>query len=93
VFETALGLPASVGSLDVDRQREIFQEGNTRLFGSASMEVFQESENIDKLLRNYFAREQINNGPGPLTKGMGALTLMQNAVAAAANFAQFNRQS
>lgn len=93
VFETALGLPKSIGLLGVDRQREIFQEANDRVFGSTSMDVFKDPENVDKLLRNFFAREQINNGPGPLTKGMGALTLMENAVAAAANFAQFNRQS
>jgi len=92
VFETALGLPASIGSLDVDRQREIFQDANERVFGSRSMDVFQNPENVDKLLRNFFAQEQINSGPGPLTKGMGALTLMQNAVAAAANFAQFNQR-
>ena len=92
VFETAFGLPASVGTLDVDRQRALFQEANERMFGSKSMEAFKDPESVDKLLRNFFAREQINNGPGPLTKGMGALTLMQNAVTAAASFAQFNRR-
>ncbi len=91
VFETALGLPQSVGSLDLDRQRELFQDATERAFGSPSMDVFKDPENVDKLLRRFFAREQINNGPGPMTRGMGALTLMQNAVAAAANFAQFNR--
>ncbi len=92
VLETALGLPKTIGTLDIDRQREIFQEANERLFGSISLDVFQNPENVDKLLRNFFAREQINNGPGPLTKGMGALTLMQNAVTAAASFAAFNRR-
>ena len=92
VFETAFGLPKSIGTLDVDRQREIFQEANARVFGSKSMDVFKDPENVDKLLRNFFAQEQINNGPGPLTNGMGALTLMQNAVAAQASFAQFNRR-
>ncbi len=91
VFETAFGLPKSIGTLDVDRQRALFQDASARLFGSKSMDVFQDPENVDKLLQNFFAREQINNGPGQLTRGMGALTLMQNAVAAAANFAQFNR--
>jgi len=93
VFETALGLPKSIGTLDIDRQREIFQEANVRLFGSQSLDVFKGPENVDKLLQNFFAREQINNGPGPLTKGMGALTLMQNAVTAAASFAAFNRRN
>ena len=92
VFETALGLPKSIGTLDIDRQREIFQEANARVFGSTSLDVFKDPENVDKLLRNFFAQEQINNGPGPLTKGMGALTLMQNAVTAAASFAAFNRR-
>ncbi len=86
VFETAFGLPKSVGQLDIDRQREIFQEANDRLFGSTSMDVFKDPENIDKLLRNFFAREQINSGPGPLTPGMAALTLMQNAVNAQISF-------
>ncbi|NOR61876.1 MAG: DUF1217 domain-containing protein [Rhodobacteraceae bacterium] len=92
VLETALGLPTTIGTLDIDRQREIFQEANVRLFGSKSLDVFQDPENVDKLLRNFFAQEQISNGPGPLTKGMGALTLMQNAVTAAASFAAFNRR-
>ena len=56
VFESALGLPDTIGSLDVDRQRELFQESTERLFGSKSLEVFQDPENIDKLLRNFFAR-------------------------------------
>lgn len=90
VIETAYGLPASIGTLDIDRQREIFQEATERVFGSISLDVFQDPENVDKLLRNFFAQEQINNGPGPLTKGMSALTLMENAVTAAASFAQFN---
>ncbi len=91
VFETAFGLPKSIGTLDVDRQREIFQNASDRLFGSKSMDVFNDPANVDKLLQNFFAREQINSGPGPLTRGMGALTLMQNAVETAVNFAQFNR--
>ncbi len=92
VLETALGLPSTIGTLDLDRQRALFQEANERVFGSKSLDVFQDPENVDKLLRNFFAQEQINNGPGPLTKGMGALTLMQNAVTAAASFAAFNRR-
>ncbi len=92
VFETALGLPKTIGTLDIDRQRALFQNASARVFGSKSMDVFQDPENVDKLLRNFFAQEQINSGPGPLTKGMGALTLMQNAVAAQASFAQFNRR-
>ncbi len=91
VFETALGLPTSIGSLDIDRQLEIFQEANDRMFGSTSMAAFQDPENVDKLLRNFLVREQISNGPGPLARGMSALTLMQNAVTAAASFSQFNR--
>jgi len=92
VFETAFGLPKSVGTLDIDRQRELFQDANARVFGSRSMDVFKDPENVDKLLRNFFAQEQINNGPGPLTRGTAALTLMQNAVTAAASFAQSNRR-
>jgi len=90
VFETALGLPKSIGLLNVDRQREIFQEANARVFGSKSMDVFKDPANVDKLLQNFFARDQINNGPSALTGGSVALTLMENAVAAQASFSQFN---
>ncbi len=93
VFQTAFNLPKEFGQLDIDRQREILQDANERLVGSSSMAAYQDPENVDKLLRTYFAREQINNGPGPLTPGMSAVTLMQNAVTAAVNFGQFNRNS
>ncbi len=92
VFESAYGLPTSIGTLDIDRQLELFQGANTRLFGSASMDVFKDPENVDKLLQNFFAQEQIKNGPGLQTKGTVALTLMENAVAAQASFARFNQR-
>jgi len=92
VFESAYGLPTSIGTLNIDRQLEVFQDANARLFGSASMDVFKDPENVDKLLQNFFAQEQIKNGPGQQTKGTVALTLMENAVAAQASFAQFNRR-
>jgi hypothetical protein len=90
VFESAYGLPTSIGTLDIDRQLKLFQDATTRQFGSASMDVFKDPENVDKLLLRFFTQEQIKNGPGPQTKGTVALTLMQNAVAAQASFAQFN---
>lgn len=88
VFQTAFNLPQEFGLLNIDRQRQILQDANERLVGSSSMDAYKDPENIDKLLRTFFAREQINNGPGPLTPGMSALTLMQNAVTAAISFNQ-----
>lgn len=77
VFETAFALPTSVGALDIDRQLEIFQEKSEQFFGSSGLEVFQDPENVDTLIRNFLAQSQITNGPTASTKGYAALSLLQ----------------
>lgn len=79
VFETAYGLPASVGALDIDRQLEIFQDKTSQLFGSKGVDVFTDPENVDTLIRNFLAREQIAAGPTSSTPGFAALSLLQSS--------------
>jgi len=79
VFETAFGLPTSVGALDVDRQLEIFKEKSRSLFGSDSLTIFQDQQNVDKLLNDFMVRQQLNSGPTTSTPGYSALSLLQNA--------------
>lgn len=78
VFETAFGMPTSVGALDVDRQLELFKEKSRSLFGSDSLTIFQDPENVDKLLNDFMVRQQLNGGPSSSTPGYSALTLLQN---------------
>ena len=84
VFETAFGLPTSVGALDVERQLELFKEKSRALFGDDSLTIFQDPENIDKLLNDFMVREQLNSGPVASTPGFSALSLLQNSSLGAA---------
>ncbi|PCJ73771.1 MAG: flagellar protein [Rhodobacteraceae bacterium] len=88
VFETAFGLPKSFGLLDVDKQRDIFQDKSRTLFGDSSLAVFKESENVDKMLRTFFARQQISENSGIGAPGATALTLLRNSAAGMASFFQ-----
>ncbi len=88
IFETAFGLPTSIGLLDVDTQRDIFRDKCTKLFGDSSLAVFKEGENIDKMLRTFFIRKQISEGTGESVPGTTALTLLTNSSAAMASFFQ-----
>ncbi|MBL4872251.1 MAG: DUF1217 domain-containing protein [Rhodobacteraceae bacterium] len=88
IFETAFGLPKSFGLLDVDKQRDIFQDKSRKLFGSNSLSVFKEVENIDKMLRTFFARKQISEYSGIGVPGTTALTLLRDSAAGMASFFQ-----
>ncbi len=60
VLETALGLPSSVGGLDLDRQLEIFQDRADAVFGSDSVRQFADPDNLDTLVRVFLARSQLS---------------------------------
>ncbi len=79
VLETAFGLPTSIGALDIERQLEIFKEKANAKFGSESLTVFQDPENIDQILSDYMVRNQLSAGPTTTTNGYAALSLMQNS--------------
>ncbi|WP_424941204.1 DUF1217 domain-containing protein [Aliiroseovarius sp. S253] len=78
VFETALGLPSSFGTIDIDKQLEIFQEKSERYFGSSSVDQFSDPERLDELTRLFLARSQIAQGTAALSSNAIALTLLQN---------------
>jgi len=88
IFETAFGLPKSFGLLDVDKQRNIFRDKSRKLFGNNSLAIFKEGENIDKMLRTFFARKQISENSGAGAPGSTALTLLRNSAAGMASFFQ-----
>ncbi len=88
IFETAFGLPSSFGRLDVDRQRATFQEMSGRMFGSDKVDVFKDEANVEKLLRTFFVRQQLAEGPGAGVRGSTALLLLQNTASGMANLFQ-----
>ena len=79
VFETAFGLPESFGLVDLDRQQETFMERARQTLGTDDLSEIATTENMDKLIRNYLGRAQINSLNAIATPASIALTLLQNA--------------
>jgi len=76
VMEAALGLPASIGIVDLEQQRQIFEDKAQDLLGGKSPSIFSDPEIIDDVLRRFFLQTEIRNGPSNSTPGMAALSVL-----------------
>ncbi|PWK59792.1 DUF1217 domain-containing protein [Roseicyclus mahoneyensis] len=76
VFETAFGLPASIGTLDLDLQLKAFRDGARRLSGSSDFTQFTDPVRVEGLIRSFTLRTEASAGPSPLTPGYSALILL-----------------
>jgi hypothetical protein len=79
VFETVLRLPASVGTLDIDRQLDIFQTRSEALLGTDDPADFADPATRDGLIRRYVLAADSGGAGGPLpsTRAATALQLLQ----------------
>ena len=77
LFETGLGLPSGISSVDLDRQLEYFQDKALRMFGDDSIAQFTDPEKREKLVTAYMARVQINQNAGSYSSASAALQLLQ----------------
>lgn len=59
IFETALGLPSSFGSLDLERQLGVFQDRARRQLGISSLSDLADPDLQDKLIQRYLLRADI----------------------------------
>ncbi|MEZ5796990.1 MAG: DUF1217 domain-containing protein [Paracoccaceae bacterium] len=75
-FQTALGLPASFASLDLDQQLGVLKARAQSVFGSDSVSQFAAPENLDKLVRTYLLRSEITSS-ALVGRGSVALQLLQ----------------
>lgn len=82
LLTTAFGLPASLAQVDIDRQREVFEEKSLKLFGDKSIAALKDPAKVDAVIRRFFLFRQIEAGPGPSTPGSSALTLLQSGAVA-----------
>jgi hypothetical protein len=80
VFETAFGLPRSIGTLDLDQQLSAFRDGAERRFGSSDFAQFTQAERVEDLIRIFTLRSEAALAPAPLTRGFVALSLLQSAL-------------
>jgi hypothetical protein len=78
VFQTALGLPADVISIDLDRQRDIFQERARAAFGTDDVGAIASAARQEDLRRLFLIRSEAATFGG-LSAGQAALTLLQQS--------------
>ncbi len=79
VMQTALGLPSSIASLDIDKQVKIFREKTQAAFGNGEIAQFSDPSNREKLNQLFLARSQISGTSSFSTPASVAVTLLQNA--------------
>lgn len=77
VFETALNVPTSIGSLDLDRQLDIFQTKAEAVFGDADVAQFADPEKMDGLVRRFLLQSEVAATRTATSASAGALALMQ----------------
>ncbi len=78
VFETALGLPASLAQIDLDQQLEAFQDRSEAVFGTTNFGDFSNPENREELLRLFLVRSEAN-ALSAVSSGNIALSLLQSS--------------
>ena len=78
IFETALGLPASFGAIDINQQLTTFREQSERLFGEGEVSQFSDPEKRDELVRVFLARSDIISNSASFSPSSAALTLLQS---------------
>ncbi len=75
VMETSFNLPSSFGSLDLDKQLEVFRGRMEKLTGDGEIGQFVSKDAQQKLVDRYLIMSQINNTQG-MSGGQIALTLL-----------------
>lgn len=78
VFETAFNLPTSFGTLDIDKQLEVFKERSDRILGTDEIDQFSDPEIMEEITRVFLARSEIQNYNATVSAGSIALTLLRS---------------
>jgi len=79
VFETALGLPASIGALDLDLQLSAFRDKTAARFGDGEVAQFSDPAKREELVRLFLLRADAQAKNSTISGGSTALTLLQAA--------------
>lgn len=82
VFETALGLPSSFATIDIDRQLDVMKDRARRQLGSDDLSVLAGPAGADGLVRRFLVRAEAEVWRSQ-TGGSPALVLMSQAAALA----------
>lgn len=80
VFETALGLPTSVGTLGLDQQLNEFRDKTERYFGDSEVAQFADPEKREELVKLFLLRSDIAAGStNSYSSASAALSLLSGA--------------
>lgn len=79
VFRTALGLPSSISSLDLDQQVRAFQEKAEAYLGSSDPAQFVDSDKLNNLVKQYLLRDSVVNGTTSTSGTSVALQILQGS--------------
>ncbi|SEO07147.1 Protein of unknown function [Salinihabitans flavidus] len=77
VFETALGLPASFGQIDLDQQLETLRSKTQRMTGNGEISQFADPEKREDLIQRFMLMSQIAEVT-TYSAGSVALTLLRS---------------
>lgn len=78
VFQTALGLPASMATTDLDQQLKSFRERSDSIFGGSEVSQFSDADKKEKLVNLFLIRAELGANSSSSSPGSIALTLLQN---------------
>lgn len=76
VFETALGLPASIAAIDIDQQLDNFKSRSESVFGTDDLSEFADPDKQEDLIRLFLIRSEAAQFSAT-PSGSVALTLLQ----------------
>lgn len=76
MMETALGLPASFGQLDIDKQLDIFRDRLSAVTGSSNLSQFSSPAAIEDITDTYLVRNQIAELQSSVSPAQTALILL-----------------
>lgn len=76
VFERALSLPPSFGTIDLDQQLSTMKTRLEARFGSDSIRQFSDPSKVENIIRRFLVQSDIANA-GSTSRGSAALELLQ----------------
>lgn len=76
VVQTALGLPSSLSSLDLDQQLSSFREKSRQYFGTSDVSQFANPEKREELVKLFLIRSEIATNSFGMSGASNALTLL-----------------
>ncbi len=77
VFEKALGLPGSIGQIDIDQQLGIFKDRAQGTFGSDDPAIFLDEDRRQDAISRFLLRDQLDSLGSGLSSNSIALALLQ----------------